>query len=311
MRRFFGIILLTSVALSCSGVNPELESSLTDETGNVVKDPVVCVGNPDTEVICKPASEYWDCSTMPNGEKKCVYQDAQLPSGSGTWSCKQVESKIVCTTNMPNAPVTGGYGWNCTSTETNTTCEKTGMLPPGSGSWNCTLQEFTWTCTNTGSDGSTSESGSITGTGSVTGSEGSASESGSSTGTGSGTGTSSGNGALVCTKWYAAKWGIGESSVGVCEGIPNNIQDCSDIRSLLDQGLPGPLTNGACTTIAPQKSGNNWIITLPSNCQFLEGGVCGKYGGNIFLEASGTTLVGLPAQTSTGLSHFEAMWCCL
>lgn len=280
MRKLL-VASLWVVGLGCGG-----ENSLTPGSDESSNDPVICVGDPDSQMICRRASEFWDCTQMPNGDKKCVHKDTQQPPGGGAWSCTQVGGKIVCTTSTPNAPVPGGSGWTCTSSGGTTTCEKEGPVPPGGGSWTCTLQEFSWTCAGTGIPGG---SGAGNGT------------SGGSTGGGSTPG--------VCTQWYAVKWGIGGSTVGGCDAIPGNTQDCEAIRKLLNGGVPGPLTNGVCT-VAPVRVGDNWVVTLPSGCQFLPEGVCGKYGGNTFFSGSGSNTVTIPAQQGTGLSHFEFMWCC-
>jgi hypothetical protein len=116
-------------------------------------DPVICVGDPDSSIKCKKASDYWDCTTMPNGDVKCVYKEPVKPDGTNTWSCSYANGKVTCTTTTPN--VSGGGGWTCTSDAKGTTCEYTPTTPPsgptGGGNWGCTYNdvEFSWSCQGT------------------------------------------------------------------------------------------------------------------------------------------------------------------
>lgn len=288
----------------------------------------------------------WTCSTDEFGVT-CTIESPHAVGGEH-WTCEQTAGKEVCSADFgpggPNpTPATpsgetssGGPGaagrssgagqWICESDEFRTACRAADerIIPPGgASSWTCELSaEFTMTCTGSPGRpaGGTRPAGGIAPGGDITpeGSGGSGSNvtppSGSGSAGANAPGSPASPGPVVCNSWYAVKWGIGGSSIGSCEGIPNNAQDCDSIRNVLDAGLPGPVSQGECS-VAPVRSGDNWVVTLPPRCEFVHdqsgaAAVCGKYGGNVFLTAAGTNVATLPAQSGTGLSHFELMWCC-
>ncbi len=120
-------------------------------------DPVICVGDPDTSIVCKKQSDFWDCTAMPNGDKKCAHNEDIVPPGGGSWTCQELENKIVCDSDKKDA-VPGGSGeWTCKNNSSGgTTCEKQAPVPPGGGTWSCGYDsEFNWTCTKKGGSGTT------------------------------------------------------------------------------------------------------------------------------------------------------------
>jgi hypothetical protein len=298
--------------LGCNGsVNP-LAAAAFGPAG----DQLECYGDPDRGgVVCAPLGELWDCESIPNGALKCGKPSYALPDGGGGWTCNLADGTVTCT--RPGSEVPGTGDWQCTTDGATTICQYgLSAAPPGGGTWTCSIEgEFGGvTCVGTPATGSGGAAGSGT-EGGGSGTEGGGS--GTTTTTlppGAGTTPTGVGGSTtpgMCTHWYAAKWGTG-GTLGGCDGIPGNEQDCQSIRDLLAGGLGGPFVNGQCTDIEPTRVGDAWVIALPANCVFLSGGVCGKYGGNDFLNGPSGTLVtvSMPVQRATGLSHFEAMWCC-
>lgn len=114
------------------------------------EDPVVCVGDPDTVVICKKESDFWDCASMPNAEVKCTHTEPQTPGGGATWECEEVGTEIVCSSSDATSPP-GGGDWNCVQEGEFLVCKKDAPTPPqGSGTFDCYLDsEFNWVCTGT------------------------------------------------------------------------------------------------------------------------------------------------------------------
>lgn len=147
MRRLWLLGLVFCFAGCPSDTNP-----LDDDPFNSdPNDPVICVGDPDTNIVCKKESEFWDCTTMPNGDVKCGREDTQTPGGTGTWECVEDGNKIVCKSKDGTAPPAGTTEWTCTTDGEWTVCEKDAPVPPGGGTWNCELDsEFNWDCTSEG-----------------------------------------------------------------------------------------------------------------------------------------------------------------
>jgi len=137
--------------LLCLAGCPSDTSPLDDDPYNSdPNDPVVCVGDPDSTIVCKKESEFWDCTTMPNGDVKCGREDTQTPGGSGTWECTEEGTKIVCKSKDGTAP-SGASEWTCTTDGEWTVCEKEAPVPPGGGTWSCALDsELNWSCTSDG-----------------------------------------------------------------------------------------------------------------------------------------------------------------
>jgi hypothetical protein len=136
-------------------------------------DPVICVGDPDTNIICKKQSEFWDCTKMPNGDVKCAHTEPVVPNGKTTWTCTVEGDKIVCKSSDKGVAPGGGSDWTCHVDENGTTCEKTAPVPPnptGSGGYNCgyTDSEFHWACTGTPPPGTPPPGTAPDGGGSVT-----------------------------------------------------------------------------------------------------------------------------------------------
>ena len=146
MRRLCGAVglLLLAASAGCGHDGTVLND---DPFKGTPDDPLVCTGDPDTTVVCKHESEFWDCTTMPNGEVKCTRKEPQTPGGSGKWQCVRSGEKIVCASTDAAAPPDGSGGWRCTTEGGKTTCEKDAPVPPGGGAWTCSLDnEFHWSC---------------------------------------------------------------------------------------------------------------------------------------------------------------------
>jgi hypothetical protein len=151
MRSWLLGLVVCALLVGCSD-DPQAGGGGTGTVEGNPDDSLVCVGDPDSQVVCTKASDFWDCTAMPNGDVKCNYQEPQKPNGTNAWTCTLQDGKIVCTTPTSGATPTGGSGWSCYEDDAGgTTCEKTAPTPPGGGSFTCTLadDEFTWTCTGT------------------------------------------------------------------------------------------------------------------------------------------------------------------
>jgi len=137
-----------SLLVGCGGGLPGLD----DDPYGDPADPVICVGDPDSNIVCKKSSEFWDCTTMPNGDVKCTHEQPQSPGGSGTWSCEESGGTITCKSKDASAPPSGDTDWTCTQEGEDLVCTKDAPPPPpGGGSWDCTLDsELNWSCTGTG-----------------------------------------------------------------------------------------------------------------------------------------------------------------
>ena len=126
-----------------------------------------CYGNPDIGgVVCVPPGSVWDCADLPNGDKKCSHS----PDGTGDWTCKEQDGKVVCVSDNPDTG--GGAGWDCVSNEQGTTCTSLGSTgggdstmdlpqPPGGGDWDCVVDEFGVVCTGQGEQPPTTGGGDL------------------------------------------------------------------------------------------------------------------------------------------------------
>ncbi|MCA9663944.1 MAG: hypothetical protein KC503_00105 [Myxococcales bacterium] len=147
--------------------------------GDNAGDEIICTGDVDKGLICKPRSEWWSCEQLPNAAKKCVRQDFPAPSGDGGWTCTHSGTTVTCVKNAPDA--VGGGGWNCVSNGelAVTTCTSTtgpngagtsggssasgggsggsggttgggsNGNPDGGGNWVCISKDGKTTCTST------------------------------------------------------------------------------------------------------------------------------------------------------------------
>ncbi len=159
MRKVGLVLACGLVFAACSGNNPfgvdggggSGDGQPGSDGGGLLPggadDPIVCVGDPDTQVVCGRQSEMWDCDALPNGDVKCASGQQHVPAGDGTWECREQDGKIVCTTDQPG--VDGGGGWGCTSDDVSTTCEKEMPAPLGGGAYDCSFSpdDFSVECT--------------------------------------------------------------------------------------------------------------------------------------------------------------------
>lgn len=157
-----------ALAIAFAACGDEENGLTTDPYPSDPNDPVICIGDPDTTIVCKKQSEFWDCSTMPNGEVKCSQKEPVVPPGGAGWTCKAVAGKVVCTTDKKDAGPSGDSDWSCVNNPSGgTTCEKAAPVPPGGGTWNCGYdKEFNWHCTKVG--GPAADAGTGTDSGTVT-----------------------------------------------------------------------------------------------------------------------------------------------
>src|SRR5512135_2670107 len=123
MRSSWALVVVCCVA--CNSEQGLVDPGVTPGSD---PDPVICVGDPDSTLVCQKSSEFWDCTAMPNGDVKCTHKTPMKPDGTNQWTCTSDGTTITCTTPTPG--VNGSGGWTCVADGTGTKCTLPGPLPP-------------------------------------------------------------------------------------------------------------------------------------------------------------------------------------
>lgn len=148
------VTLLGMLAMSCEGSLGASTAASTGTGGGPAGSPPSasdigpCPQDPDWALSGmghQQCPDYWQCTTLLDGTKRCTNPGPRAPDGNHEWACEDTGGRTVC--SSPDAPDGGGGGdysceqqgelWVCTSNGPPATPPDSELppgTPPGSGS---------------------------------------------------------------------------------------------------------------------------------------------------------------------------------